>query len=81
MARAMDIALALLRRLGLALGAYIATYHYLDNTSNIRTSIVRWIAFGLALFFFSLPRLHPPRRPPSDPRRGFEVVVPDKTAD
>lgn len=76
----MHLILPLLRRLGLALGAYLAAFNYFNNT-NLSTSASKSVAFGLALFCFSLPRLHTPRLPPPDPRRGFEVVVPDKTPD
>ena len=75
----MHLALTLLRRLGLALGAYIAAYNYFNSTS-MRSTTAHSIALGLALFFFSLPRLDPPRHPRAEPR-GFEVVVPDKAPD
>jgi len=75
----MDIALSILRRIGLATGAFLASYAYFDNYLN--TSIARRIAIGLALFAGSLPAIyHRPRRP-GDARRGFEVVVPEREAD
>jgi hypothetical protein len=76
----MNLALPLLRRLGLALGAYLAAFSYFDST-NMRTATARWVGLGLALFFFSLPRFPTAHPPPTDPRRGFEVVVPDQDPD
>ena len=76
----MDIALSILRRVGLATGAFLASYAYFDNYMN--TPVARRIAIGLALFAGSLPAVHHrPRRRPDESPRGFEVVVPERDPD
>jgi hypothetical protein len=75
----MYLLLHILRRLGLGIGAYVAVFSYYDP--HIATSTARAIAFGVALFAFSLPGIpRLPRRSTARPR-GFEVVVPGKSSD
>jgi len=69
---------ALLRRVGLGIGSYLAVFSYFNP--NMNSDDARHIAQGVGLVAFCLPPVRGRYRP-SPPQRGFEVVVPEQRRD